>query len=261
MLNSISIWNFIDEENDIVDLTILFTENGFDAVSFTPESIFRLSKSKISKLKSVIDEKRIPVTIHADFNISTNEIDKLFDIFDNSLKCISLDPRCKIDQDGNFFESLNVIKTLEYLIDKTESKGILFGLEDFPLDSNALKNHSNQMQRILKCPRYGILLDLGHMNLRINNHAYFKNKGIIKYITDIPVKIIELHVHDNDSLGDKHMPPGKGVLDYNTVVNTLKELKFNSIATLEIAPKRYNSTPTMEIESAIQGVQFWRNMY
>ena len=79
-----------------------------------------------------------------------------------------------------------------------------------------------------------------------------------KYLKDIPVPIIELHVHDNNKTADQHMPPGKGNLNYDLVAKVLKEKKFNNVSTIEVSPRLYNSFPDKEKVPTIEGLQYWK---
>jgi len=259
MLYAISIWNFVDENNDIIDAINFFVDNGYNAISLRPDNIIKTDRAKLARIKSIIKERDIPVTIHANYDITVDTLEIIFRELGSSLKSISLDPICKIDQNAHFFGSLNIIPILSYLNEKTKENNVLFGLEDFPLDDNALKNNLKDLSKIIECPRYGILLDIGHSNLRTTDNEYFKAKGIEKYLTDIPVPIIELHVHDNKKTGDWHMPPGQGNLDFALVAKTLNKKMFNQISTIEIAPTRYNSKPENEREAAIYGLRHWKN--
>lgn len=77
---------------------------------------------------------------------------------------------------------------------------------------------------------FGILLDLGHMNLN-----WLRGElPVDEYIYSLPLEIFELHIHDNDGEKDLHQPLGMGSLDLKTVAKALKRRKFDGVATLEI---------------------------
>ena len=124
-----------------------------------------------------MSRKNLPVTIHADFDITIEELAIIFDHLGGFLNCISLDPKCTIDSDGAFFSSLDLMPVLEYLEYRSIDNNVLFGLEDFPLDDNALNNNLYLLSNIVKCERFGILLDIGHLNLRTSDNEYFRKKG------------------------------------------------------------------------------------
>lgn len=261
MRYAISIWSFINESNSIVDLIRFFTDSGYDAISMKPENILHADKAERDAMKSILVEKGLPVTVHARSSIRINELDIIIEFLESNLECISLDPDCRIDPDANFFKTLNVLPVLEHLMSSPKSDNILFGLEDFPLNQRALNNNMSELSLLVECPRFGILLDIGHSNLRTSGSEHSKQGDLEKYLRNIPVPIIELHVHDNDGTGDQHMPPGKGNIDFSLVSETLLGKNFNGISTIEINPRQYNSRADAEKNHAIEGLNFWKKHF
>ena len=77
-------------------------------------------------------------------------------------------------------------------------------------------------------------LDLGHAQLLT------KENNSIELIKSYHEKIKHIHMHDNrggDSAKDDiHLPPGRGIIDFKSIFNELKEVKYNRTITLELKP-------------------------
>lgn len=71
----------------------------------------------------------------------------------------------------------------------------------------------------------GICYDAGHCHVHFNdefNYDLFKNR------------IFAVHLHDNDKSDDLHLLPFDGTIDWNYVMNKLKECNYNGPITLEL---------------------------
>ncbi len=257
---AISVWNFMENDGPITALVDHFADMGFDTMSFKPEQVLNLDEAAAENLKHQIQNRNLGVTVHADFKLTPLEAEHIISLFNSHLLCLSLDPRCRIDPAGKFFDHQRMIPLLEFLCQRSEGTQVRFGLEDFPLDHCALETNQYALKPILNCQNFGILVDLGHMHLRLNNSEYFSEKGISGYLEGIPLPIIEIHVHDNNADNDQHMPPGQGNLDFADTAATLRQIDFNGMSTLEIAPLRYGAQPDKEYSKVAESLQLWRNL-
>jgi sugar phosphate isomerase/epimerase len=55
---------------------------------------------------------------------------------------------------------------------------------------------------------FGICFDTGHCNL-------FTSVPLSRWLDELDGYIIELHLHDNDTTADQHLPPGDGSFDFS----------------------------------------------
>lgn len=78
----------------------------------------------------------------------------------------------------------------------------------------------------------GLLLDLGHANIHTHIHGLQPQT----YIPALPLPVHELHVHDNDGVGDQHEGVGVGCIDLGAMSRGLKAHGFEGIATVEVCP-------------------------
>jgi sugar phosphate isomerase/epimerase len=77
---------------------------------------------------------------------------------------------------------------------------------------------------------FGICLDTGHTNLfGLPLGEAFRQCGN---------RLIATHVHDNDGHADQHIEPTRGTIDWQDGVAALREIGWNGIFNLEIAPLR-----------------------
>lgn len=256
---AISTWNFEDEDNSLSHVISTSVDMGCTAVSFTPAQLLSLEAAASARLHDQIVGLDLSVTVHADFTNTPSEIDRMMNLFDERLRCISMDPRCGIDPAGEFFDPKLMLPLLEHVRDRSERTGTQFGLEDFPIDARALDRNRESLAHVLECPRFGALIDLGHMHLRISDIPHFGEKGISGYLTGVPVPIFELHVHDNHADGDHHMPPGQGSLDFSAAAEALRDIGFDGVSTIEAAPRRYGAEPASEYDAVTSGLRLWKN--
>jgi sugar phosphate isomerase/epimerase len=117
---------------------------------------------------------------------------------------------------------------LQRIIDIASEKGIVICLENLSEQVSDLEHF------FYKLPGLGMTLDLGHAQLLT------KENNSIEFIKSYHEKIKHIHMHDNrggDSAKDDiHLPPGRGIIDFKSIFNELKEVKYNRTITLELKP-------------------------
>lgn len=84
-----------------------------------------------------------------------------------------------------------------------------------------------KMVKLLQSPWFVICLDVGHAAI-----IGCEPENLIKGLDGHTLKA--LHIHDNDYLSDKHMLPFTGNLDWENIMNALKEVEYKGDLTLEI---------------------------
>jgi sugar phosphate isomerase/epimerase len=94
-----------------------------------------------------------------------------------------------------------------------------------PLDTERdTAEHTEAVLRLV--PDLLCHLDLGHCNLFGRSPA-----PMIRRFAD---RLCHIHLHDNNGLADLHLPPGAGNIDWASVVEALKEVKYDGTITLEV---------------------------
>ena len=104
------------------------------------------------------------------------------------------------------------LKTWPPIVELAEMKGIRIAVE------NIFEDHPENLALLLErvdSPNFGLCFDTGHFNLfsRIDLRQWFDITGT--------ERIIELHLHDNDTTRDHHWAPGLGVFPFNELFEIL----------------------------------------
>ena len=261
MKYAVSIWNFAATNRSVCQAIRLFARGGFDCVSLKPQNVLDCNQPELAELNATLDDLNLPVTVHGDLGMSIDEVQTMLLRLKGRLVCLSLDPRCRIDPDGVFFSVERHVPLLEWLVDTHSGFGIEFCIEDFPLNERALKRNRSALRRVLSCPAFGILVDLGHMNLRTASESHFVGLSYSEYLSSVPVPIKELHIHDNTSNGDKHMPLGHGDIDFRKVIMGLKHQDFDGYCTVEVAPRLYGRKAQEEVDNVIASMREFKALW
>jgi sugar phosphate isomerase/epimerase len=84
-------------------------------------------------------------------------------------------------------------------------------------------------------------VDFGHLFI------FNDMKEIRKFVLDYKNRIEHIHIHDNDGIFDKHLPLGKGDLDYREIVKILKEINYDKTITLEVFTSKKDAVESREL--------------
>ncbi|EKD23011.1 MAG: xylose isomerase protein, partial [uncultured bacterium] len=206
-------------------------------------------------LKKLQTDKKINYTVHAQYlNGSLNDLnDKIreetikliYQSIDNAkkinAKIVTIHPalepyglRLKIREQ---LELDSYKKIAAY----AKSKNIKIGLENeaqtcfwFP-DRACQFDLLDQTIRAVDQPNFGLTLDIGHSSV--------SGQSCLRALTKFNKKIFHIHAHDNLGAPEKnlaifnrpdpHKAPGEGKVDWQAVVKTLKQIKYNNYFELE----------------------------
>ncbi len=123
-------------------------------------------------------------------------------------------------------------------------------VEDFGLTAAELA----QIEHLKNEPRFGYLLDIGHMYLRFCGRntrglTLFSNSGLECPVCENPgydafmrafgsktFPVFEIHLHNNDGQNDLHWFLPDGPLDMQDIARVLRDIGFDGILTIESAP-------------------------
>jgi len=236
------VWNLSEEETPLTEAVGEFAGHGFDAISFLPRQVTALDPDEANELVSVVESADLHVTIHGRCDLSREDIDTIVGLFDYRLHSISVDAAMTSESRGFFFDAPKMARVLSDIAAATSGSQVRFGVEDFPLDALALEHYGADLASVVENSRFGALIDVGHMNLRLTTSEYFEGKTPQDYLADVPVPVIEIHVHDNDGEADSHGHLGFGNIRFEDVVQGLKAIAFDGVSTIEIAPAFHDTT-------------------
>jgi len=128
----------------------------------------------------------------------------------------------------------NSIENLKIIAKKAEDLGVKIALENMiNVEGKRFGSRVSDLKEIIRSigsPYLGICFDTGHANLL----AFSSNISIRDEIIDAKEYLWTLHIHDNDGSDDQHLPPGDGNIDWNMVVEALRETDYKGVFMMEI---------------------------
>jgi len=149
-----------------------------------------------------------------------------------------------------------LLDDLRHVLETFADTDIFICCEDFPL---------NEEQRLLldgldeTYPNLGILIDLGHLNLRVTKEDPEQDMAaaVRRHLRAVPLTIRELHVHNNDGLSDQHQRLGVGTLPVEAAAAQLREIGFDGISTTEFVPEWNDIHGREAYDLAIDAARQW----
>lgn len=111
------------------------------------------------------------------------------------------------------------------LVEKAQRKGVTIALEntwdDRPEVLLHLKALLSERNNVAFC------LDTGHLNV-------YSQLPLRRWWSGLGDDIAAIHLHDNDGLSDDHLPPGRGTVDFKTLVKLLLDMRTMPLLDLEV---------------------------
>jgi len=96
-------------------------------------------------------------------------------------------------------------------------------------ESNLISKFEDCLRMLeeIKSDKFGILLDIGHVNLNVEQFSDILPK----------CKSFPLHIHFNDNNGDfdSHLIPGKGNINFKQLFSELKKIKYQGFVSVELS--------------------------
>ncbi len=115
------------------------------------------------------------------------------------------------------------------LAERAERHNLVFTVEN----GSDVGMHLDHVARIVKAvdrPGLAITFDTGHANFLDATRAYGSHAGFIREEGRL---IRNLHIHDNHTRTDEHLPMGRGNIDFAGVLAALVEMDYGGAFTLE----------------------------
>ena len=258
MKMGIALWNH--REKGFLEKVEFFAANGFRAVSALGGQFVRIDEATGDALAELLRRHDLAFTIH--HKLPSDDKPPTPEEFPSHLDMILRWQRKHRLLTGLTFDvgaDPDVwMPHLRSTLEAFRGEDTFIGCEDFPLN-DAARVRLGGLEK--EFPRLGILVDLGHMNLRLT-----KSLGrtpapadIEGYLRAIPLPVRELHVHNNDGLRDQHQHLGVGTLPVAAAGATLGAMKFDGISTIEFVPS-WNDIPSPEgYELALASARIWED--
>lgn len=245
----LAIWHY--PHRTVLENADYFYENGFDAESFVGEhfiSLLRDDETAVQLAEKIRDHGTV-LTVHHKLpgDHSTDKVSK----FEEEMRLI-----------GSWQEKYGLIRVLSFDVSEQIRDNIIpyirYTLEQVPgcrvavEDFGLTAEECAQTEEMKKDPRFGYLLDLGHMYIRLNGkntsgHRLFTPSviegtgdttaaGFLKALRSKNAEIVEVHFHNNDGVSDLHLFLEDGTLDMREPLKALRDFGFEGVLTIESAP-------------------------
>lgn len=148
--------------------------------------------------------------------------------------------------------------------------------EDYPVLSWQLERWAE----VKKYNNYGLLLDIGHMNLRLCDNGEYQPYEITSQVGEAapllpcdnspeafynalknkPLPIYQIHVHNNDGIKDCHDSILNGTANYEEIIKILYKLEFDGFVDFELVPELHNKYGAEAEKMLLEDFEFWKNI-
>ena len=253
-----AIWNYTEPGVPLPDLVREFVDFGYDTISLSSGQFPDFDDPSLRETAALVRDRGLGVTIHGAFDFGVEGVARALDLFGDAVLAATFDPLTEVDSCGSSYATARMAPVVAEILRRSEGSGLRVGIEDLPLDTHALDTYRADLGPLTENPRYGMLLDVGHLNLRLRRWSYYQSLSVADTITRIPIPIVEAHLHDNNGEGDQHGHFGFGNVDFAAVAEALRSVGFEGVSTVEIAPSFHNSTPAASKPHSQASLAEWR---
>lgn len=276
MKNGLAIWHY--RHRDVFGNAEYFADHGFDSVSLHGASMHKIAKSEEdgARLAEIVARKSLVLSVHHKLPMDHSEksVDHFLDAINamgkwqekyGLLGILSFDvPRDIRD---------NITPYVDYVL-KTVG-GCKVALEDFGLTDA----ERAQIEHLKGNPRFGYLIDIGHMYVRLcggngSGNPLFTNfpdecsssekpgyEEFLRAFLSKEFPVFEIHLSNNNGVDDQHYFIEDGPLDIPAVARVLKTLGFDGVVTNESAPGYTFECEAEESDRRIiAGLEYWKTL-
>ncbi len=269
-LTGIATWNY--REGSLAERIVRFARMGYNAVSLSAGDACALCRGSAPDVDKAIAEHDLAVAFHASFMEAGAPIppERLLDEFDSyvrwnertgALHTVNYDAAMVKSETGEVEYNAEFMRPLlRKMLSMSNGAGFSVGVEDWPRNREQFEDVSE----LTAYSHYGILIDLGHLNMRIrepDDADEFPVDAARRYLDRITLPINELHVHNNDGLKDRHAPPESGTADMAALAQMLRRKGARCISTIEIVPAWCGLNEQQGWDAAKRALEFWREVF
>lgn len=258
MRHAIAIWNYCWNAKELPGWVLEFADHGFDTISFHPKQFAGPSAGHLPAVVETLRERDLRATVHGSCAMERGLFEGLIEAMGDRLLAITLDSAMREDSRGRLHDATRIAGALSDLQRLTAGTTVDLAVEDFPLDALARQYFAAELGQVYEQPRTGILIDVGHMHMRMTGSEYFRPRTVSDYFHGLPCRLVEVHLHDNNGEKDQHGHFGSGSVPFDAVAQALRDLAFDGVCTIEIAPGFHGSTPAESKGRAAESLARWR---
>lgn len=233
MKKSIALWNY---GRDQLANARLFHKAGFEALSFLGRYFDENSPEEDADTAACVRALHTPMTIHhrlpnPDCAAETAAFFRNMEHIRRWQETYGL--LTGLTFDCNFPLSV-LAPILDRVLDLFAFSGVFLACEDHPLNA----------EEAALFPRldrpgvtFGLLLDAGHMNVRLNGDEGALADQVAQQMAQLPLPVMEIHLSGNFGAKDEHLAPEEGNFPMGAFVQGLKCMGFDGFATVERVPR------------------------
>jgi len=273
-LIGIATWNF--KTGTLAERIERFAAMGYNAMSLNMRDARALALGDTPDVEAAIVNRKLPITIHGGLAAKgepipvddvTRDINLFLDWHSRTGLLVSINfdaPKMQNAEGVWEIQTEAMIAVLARMLELTADAGVTIGIEDWPRTPKDLK----LVDDLRKHPHYGVLIDLGHLNMRISKtddpDRSFSIDAARQYLESMQLPVNELHIHNNNGHKDLHAPPTVGTCDMPALASLLfsmgkpKSRGSRCVSTIELVPAWCGLTEEEGFSAASDALGFWR---
>jgi len=250
-----------------------FAQMGYTAASVNGRLLDSVSEKELAEADAILEEYDLLLTIHSGLakndqpfgeDTALRRAERIVRWHERNGRIVhsSYDiPRVVTPEGVRVPDFDTISREVPRLLGVFRGTGIRVLLEDLPTnseDADSLQSWREQE------PQPGMLLDLGHMNLRLRRPQQGPlppiSAAVERFIEGIPWQIAELHVHSNDGSKDQHAPPYAPNADLGAAARALRRVGFRGISTIELVPAWCGLAEEEILPACRRSLDYWREL-
>ena len=276
MKNGVTVWHY--RNRTVLENAEFFSAHGFDSISLHGASMHKIAADPAEGEKLAETVKRTGLILTAHHKLPLDHSEKTVEAFKNAIDAIgkwqekhgclgilSFDVAQEIRD--------NITPYIDYVMENV--KGAKIALEDFGLT----EAERAQIEHLKGNPRFGYLIDIGHMYVRLcggngSGNPLFTNfpdecsssekpgyEEFLRAFLSKEFPVFEIHLSNNNGVDDQHYFIEDGPLDIPAVARVLKTLGFDGVVTNESAPGYTFECEAEESDRRIiAGLEYWKTL-
>ena len=208
-------------------------------IYFSAEDLDACRQEEAKHLSEILHQNRLQNTVHGPFmDLSPGGVDRrikevTLDRFSKTIEmAVLFKPKVIVFHPGyekwKFDGNVNLwlessLQTWKPLVQEAKERGLIIAIE------NVFEENPDSLISLLKeidSPHFRLCFDTGH-------HHIFSKTPLSLWIETLKDYLVEVHLHDNHTEMDEHLPMGEGTFNFNEFFNLLSRYKLNPILTLE----------------------------
>jgi len=240
MYKSITVWNY---GQDRIANAYRFNKMGFNAISWLGMHFASNTEQQDEELVKLLKDTGMKFTVHS--LLPDPDKPEACEAFLKEIEKVQKWQRkYGLLYSYTFDFWTDVPRTLPYLgkmLEALRGSGVWVACEDKPLteaDYELFKPY------IKPEDKFGILIDVGHMNIRQHKNGLARSEDYIQAFENLPLPLVEVHLSDNDNEKDEHSYLGNGTLPLEAAVKGLKSIGFDGFASVEMIPRDWSREQT-----------------